>query len=158
MTLGKRGAEARAPALARLGRRFVLQRFVSSRLTPVSGAFQRRATMEAVVRPHLGSITPEIAAQIPRDRSNSRYVNDSTVANLFVLNAAVIHPASKTLWQSTTMQLQAPFGETVLFSVAPGVTLPDPLRLSELAGVECARRLAHAANQCGLMVSGALRT
>ena len=32
MTLGKRGAEAGAPALARLGRLSVLQRFVSSRL------------------------------------------------------------------------------------------------------------------------------
>jgi hypothetical protein len=96
-------------------------------------SFQRRAAMEAAVRPHLGSITPEIAAQILRDRSNSPYVNGPTVANLFVLNAAVIHPASKTLWHSTTMQPQAPFGEMVPFSVAADTavtpTLPADPRL-----------------------------
>jgi hypothetical protein len=90
-------------------------------------SFQRRAAMEAAVRPHLGSITPETAAQILRDRSNSPYVNDSTVANLFVLNAAVIQPAAKTLWHSTTMQPQAPFGEMVPFSVAAGVPLTHTL-------------------------------
>jgi hypothetical protein len=119
-------------------------------------SFQRRGAMEAAVRPHLGSITPEIAAQILRDRSNSPYVNDSTVANLFVLNAAVIQPASKTLWHSTTMQPEAPFGEMVPFSVAAGVplthTLPADPRLGtpamrhEVAVVKQMRRATRAFN------------
>jgi tetratricopeptide (TPR) repeat protein len=33
-----------------------------------------------------------------------------------VLNAAVVHPASRTLWHSTTMQPHAPFGEFVPFT------------------------------------------
>jgi hypothetical protein len=94
-------------------------------------SFRRRAAMEAAVRPHLGAITPAVAAQIVRDRSNSAYVNDATVANLEVLNSAVLHPASKTLWHSTSMQPLAPFGEMVPFSVGADVattpTLPaDP--------------------------------
>jgi hypothetical protein len=119
-------------------------------------SFQRRAAMEAAVRPHLGSITPDIAAQILRDRSNSPYVNDSTVANLSVLNAAVIQPAAKTLWHSTTMQPEAPFGEMVPFSVAAGVplthTLPADPRLGtaamqhEAAVVQQMRQAARAFN------------
>lgn len=97
-------------------------------------SFSRRSAMEAAVRPHLGSITPALAAQILRDRSNSSYVNDSTVANPYVLNSAVIHPGSKTLWHSTTMQPEAPMGEMVPFSVATDVshtpTLPADPRLN----------------------------
>jgi hypothetical protein len=90
-------------------------------------SFERRAAMEAAVRPHLGAITPAVAAQILRDRSNSNYVNDNTVANLSVLNAAVLQPGTKTLWHSTTMQPQAPFGEMVPFSVAADVSAVPPL-------------------------------
>ena len=116
-------------------------------------SFRRRAAMEAAVRPHLGSITPAVAAQILRDRSNSPYVNDSTVANLSVLNSAVLHPASKTLWHSTTMQPLAPFGEMVPFSVGADVSgtpsLPADPRLGtpemehERAVVREARRAMH---------------
>jgi len=116
-------------------------------------SFRRRAAMEAAVRPHLGAITPAVAAQILRDRSNSPYVNDSTVANLAVLNSAVLHPASKTLWHSTSMQPLAPFGEMVPFSVGADVSgvpsLPADPRLGtpeterEVAEVREARRALH---------------
>jgi tetratricopeptide (TPR) repeat protein len=72
--------------------------------------------MEAAVRPHLGAITPEVAANILRDRSSSPYINDSIVANLFVMNTLVVEPASRTLWHSTTNEPFAPFGEMVPFS------------------------------------------
>ena len=72
--------------------------------------------MEAAVRPHLGAITPEVAANILRDRSSSPYVNDSIVANLFVMNSLVVEPASRTLWHSTSNEPFAPFGEMVPFS------------------------------------------
>ena len=97
------------------------------------GSFRRRAAMEEAVRPQLGKINPEIAANILRDRANSPYVNESTVANAGVLNSTVVHPASKTLWHSTTMQPLAPFGEMVPFSVGADVsgtpTLPADPRL-----------------------------
>lgn len=94
-------------------------------------SFLRRAAMEAAVRPHLGRITPVLASQIMRDRSNTAYCNDPSVANLFVLNAAVVEPSSKTLWHAISMQPLAPFGELRPFSVAtdtePTSVLPaDP--------------------------------
>ena len=79
-------------------------------------AVRRRAAMEAAVRSHLGAITPEVAANILRDRSSSPYVNDSIVANLFVMNSLVVEPASRTLWHSTTNEPFTPFGEMVPFS------------------------------------------
>ena len=90
-------------------------------------SFARRAAMEAAVRPHVGRLTPTLAAEIIRDRSNSRWVNDPTVANLYVLNAAVIHPATKTLWHATSMQPEAPFGELVPFSAAPDLPPAAPI-------------------------------
>ncbi len=77
---------------------------------------RRRAAMEAAVRPDLGAITPAVAANILRDRSSSPYVNDSIVANLFVMNSLVVEPASRTLWHSTSNEPFAPFGEMVPFS------------------------------------------
>ncbi len=119
-------------------------------------SFSRRAAMEAAVRPHLGAITPALAAQIVRDRANSPYVNDSTVANPYVLNSAVIQPRSKTLWHSTTMQPEAPMGEMVPFSVGTDVSdtpaLPADPRLStpamqhERAVVEDMRRATRLYN------------
>jgi hypothetical protein len=81
-------------------------------------SFSRRAAMENAVRRHLGRITPEIGASILRDRSNSSYANASTVANLAVLNAVVVQPATGTLWHSTTMQPHAPFGAYEPFSIS----------------------------------------
>jgi len=86
-------------------------------------SFERRAAMESAVQPHLGRLTPEVAAQILRDRANSRYANASTVANLAVLNATVVHPAKGLLWHSTAMQPHAPFGEYLPFS--PRGDAPD---------------------------------
>lgn len=90
-------------------------------------SFRRRAAMENAVRAHRGELTPEVASRILRDRSNSRFVNDSVVANPSVLNAAVIHPASRTLWHATSTQPQAPFGRYLPFSPA-GAPEAEPLR------------------------------
>jgi hypothetical protein len=90
-------------------------------------SFRRRAAMEAAVQKHLGAITPTVAADIVRDRSSSRFVNDATVANLYVLNAAVIQPATKTLWHATSMQPEAPFGTMLPFSVGADVSATAPL-------------------------------
>lgn len=84
---------------------------------------QRRAAMEAAARPHLGKITPEIAAGILRDRSNSPYINDSLVANTGALNSTVVHAASRTMWHSISQQPQAPFGEMLPFT--PGDEAPS---------------------------------
>ncbi len=78
---------------------------------------RRRRAMEAAVERHLGRITPEIAAAILRDRSNSAFMNDATVANLRVLNPVVVDPARKLLWHSTTQQPLAPFGEMIPLTV-----------------------------------------
>ena len=78
-------------------------------------SFCRRPAMEAAVSARLGSITPQVASTILRDRSNSRYVNESTVANTSAFHSVVIHPSSRTLWHSTVRQPFAPFGELVPF-------------------------------------------
>jgi hypothetical protein len=80
--------------------------------------FERYRAVEQAVMRNIGRITPTIAADILRDRSNSRYINGSVVGNLSVLNSAVVQPATKTLWHSTSMQPLAPFGEMVAFSPA----------------------------------------
>jgi hypothetical protein len=89
---------------------------------------QRRAAMEAAARPKLGTINPQVAAEILRDRSHSPYVNESQVANTGVLNSTVVHPASRTLWHSTSKQPQAPFGEMLPFAPggAPPTAAPIP--------------------------------
>jgi hypothetical protein len=76
-------------------------------------SFRRRAAMEAAVRGHLGEIAPQVAATILRDRSNSAFINDYTVANLRVLNSVVVQPAARVMWHSTTMQPIAAFGEMI---------------------------------------------
>jgi len=90
-------------------------------------SFARLAAMEAAVRPHVGALTPVVASQILRDRSNTPYVNDASVGNVFVLNAAVLHPASKTLWHAVTMEPEAPFGSYLPFSVGANVSATPPL-------------------------------
>jgi tetratricopeptide (TPR) repeat protein len=79
-------------------------------------SFQRQAQMEEAVRQHVGALTPGIAAEILRYRGDVAFANASTVGNLAVLNPAVVHPASRTLWHSTAMQPHAPFGEFVPFT------------------------------------------
>jgi hypothetical protein len=87
-------------------------------------SFLRRSGMEDAVRPHLGRLTPSLAAEILRDRGGERFANGSTVGNLAVLNPAIVHPASLTLWHSTTMQPHAPFGRYVPFTLDPKADPP----------------------------------
>lgn len=115
--------------------------------------FERFRAVEQAVMRHIGRITPAIAADILRDRSNSRYINGPVVGNLSVLNSAVVHPATKTLWHSTSMQPLAPFGEMVAFSPAedavPMPSIPKDARLGtapmerEAAMIAEARRTAR---------------
>lgn len=117
-------------------------------------SFDRRAGMESAVARHLPGLTPESAADILRDRSTHPWPNASNVANLSVLNAAIAHPASRTLWHSTTMQPEAPFGAYTGFSLAkdappPATIAASPLLASdamarERAAVAKARAALHA--------------
>jgi tetratricopeptide (TPR) repeat protein len=56
-----------------------------------------------------------------------------------VLNAAIVHPASRTLWHSTTMQPEAPFGEYVGFTLGKGSAPPSIPASALLAGEAMAR-------------------
>lgn len=93
-------------------------------------SFQRRAAMEAAVEPHLGHLNPELAVQILRDRHGADFANEPSVANTNVLNSAVVHPASRTLWHSTVMQPHAPFGSFVPFTLSESAT-PESIPASE---------------------------
>lgn len=103
-------------------------------------SFDRRAAMEAAVARHVGRLTPEIAAEILRDRSSHAWPNASTVGNLSVLNAAIVHPASRTLWHSTAMQPFAPFGEYAAFSLAADAPVPPNVPASPFLASEAAAR------------------
>ncbi len=87
-------------------------------------SFQRREAMENAVRPHAGELTPALAVDILRDRTGEPYANASTVGNLSVMNPVVIHPASRTLWHSTSRQPHAPFGAYVPFTFDPSAERP----------------------------------
>jgi len=92
----------------------------------------RKAAMDNAVRPYLGRISPQIAAYILRNRANSPYIGDLTVANAGTFISAVAQPNTRTLWVSTTRQPLAPFGEYVPFSPdgpARAVALPADPRL-----------------------------
>jgi hypothetical protein len=109
-------------------------------------SFQRREGMERAVAPHLGRLTPPLAAQILRDRSGARWANESTVGNLQVLNAAIVHPASKTLWHSTSMQPHAAQGAYLALRIGAvgggGPEIPaDPMLGSPAAAAEAAASL-----------------
>jgi hypothetical protein len=90
-------------------------------------SFTRRPAMEAAVQAEVGQITPETASRILRDRSNSAYLNESTVANLSAFHSVVMHPASRTLWHSTARQPEAPFGELVPFTAGAEKSAATPL-------------------------------
>jgi hypothetical protein len=102
----------------------------------------RRAGMEHAVGAALarGPLTPEVATEILRDRSTHPWPNASNVANLFVLNAAVVQPASRTLWHATTMQPIAPFGSYAGFRAAPDGDPPRTLPASPLLGGDALAR------------------
>jgi hypothetical protein len=55
-------------------------------------SFDRRAGIERAVERHLGALTPDVAADVLRDRATHPWPNASNVANLAVLNAAIVHP------------------------------------------------------------------
>ena len=59
-------------------------------------SFDRRAGIEAAVARHLPALTPDAPADVLRDRSLHPWPSASNVANLSVLHAAVVHPASRT--------------------------------------------------------------
>lgn len=110
----------------------------TSRMTPHDrggdpDSYKRRDAMEAAVRPLLGKITPQLAADVLRDRANSPHVNESVVANAAVLNSNVVQPASGTLWASAAQQPQAPFGEMLPFKPgdgdSPAASIPADPRL-----------------------------
>jgi hypothetical protein len=103
-------------------------------------SFDRRAGIERAVERRLPGLGPEAAAEILRDRSTHPWPNASNVGNLAVLNAAVVHPASRTLWHSTTMQPLAPFGEYVGLTLAKGAAPPPPLPASPWLASEAAAR------------------
>ncbi len=116
-------------------------------------SFDRRAGMEQAVGRHLGRLGPEAAAEILRDRATHPWPNASNVANLSVLNAAIVHPQSRTLWHTTRMQPVAPFGEYVAFTLSENAAPPaipaSPLlsaeaMTQELAAVRTAREALHA--------------
>ncbi len=98
---------------------------------------RRRRAMESAVASHVGTIDPPVAAEILRDRSSSPFINDAVVANLRVLNAAVVDPRARVLWHSTTQQPLAPFGEMIALAVdgdAPGeAPIPADTRLEGAA-------------------------
>ncbi|MEX2238017.1 MAG: C45 family peptidase [Dehalococcoidia bacterium] len=86
----------------------------------------RGAAIDHAVAERVGRISPTTASEIMRDRSNTAYAADSSVGNPAVLNSAVIQPASRILWHSTSKQPLAPFGEMVGFSLAGDQPSPLP--------------------------------
>ncbi len=125
-----------------------------------SDSFERQAGMERAVAPHLGRLTPELAAVSLRDRSLARFSNDSSVGNLLVLNAAIVQPAAGILWHATTLQPQAPFGAYLplrVGGVAAGTPMipADPWLGSQAAADERAA-VASARRAIGLSDAGEL--
>jgi tetratricopeptide (TPR) repeat protein len=104
-------------------------------------SFARQAAMEAAVRGALGALTPERATAILRDRSGERFPNAPSLANLFVLNAAVVAPAQGVLWHATSQQPSAPFGAYRGFSLDPRTEIPELPAAPELATPAFAREL-----------------
>ena len=124
-------------------------------------SMRRLAAMEAAVRSQLGKITPEIAADILRDRSSSPFVNESTVANASVLNSAVVHTGSRTLWHSTTKQPIAPFGEMLPFTPDDGPAkaraIPADPRLGSVEFERETRAVVDLRRACGLFAAGSVQ-
>ena len=112
-------------------------------------SFARQRGMERAVLAALGALTPERATEVLRDRGEGAYPNDTTVANLFVLNAAVVAPKQGVLWHSTRMQPFAPFGAYVGVSLArsggaipalPAARLDPAAERAQAEAIETARR------------------
>jgi len=95
-----------------------------------SDSFDRRRLMEAAVQPHLGQLDAERAADVLRNRDGHAHPNASVVANLFVLNAAIVEPARGILWHSDLIQPHAPFGQYIPIAISAGVGVPAPIPAS----------------------------
>jgi hypothetical protein len=129
-------------------------------------SFARQRGMERAVERALGALTPERATEVLRDRSAagradspsarsaSAFPNDTTVANLFVLNAAVVAPKEGVLWHSTRMQPFAPFGAYIgvaldrpadAIRVLPAARLDPGAERAEAEAIETGRRGVRAA-------------
>ena len=113
-------------------------------------SFARQRGMERAVRLRARRAHTRARDEVLRDRGEGAYPNDTTVANLFVLNAAVVAPKQGVLWHSTRMQPFAPFGAYVGVSLARSSdaipALPAAPRLdaaaerTEAEAIETARR------------------
>jgi hypothetical protein len=103
-------------------------------------SFDRRAGVERATRDRLGRLTPATAVEVLRDRATHPWPNASNVANLAVLNAAVVHPASRTLWHSDALQPLAPFGEFAGFTAGTGQPRPAAIPAADVLATEAAAR------------------
>jgi hypothetical protein len=116
-------------------------------------SFARQRGMENAVQRALGALTPARATDVLRDRTGHAFPNETSVANLFVLNAAVVAPAQGILWHSTTMQPFAPFGAYAGVSLArpskaiavlPAAERQPDAQRSEADAIAIARRAIQA--------------
>jgi hypothetical protein len=105
-------------------------------------SLDRRRLMERAVESQLGRIDVARAARILRDRSGYPHPNASIVANLFVLNAAVVEPSKRTVWHSDVLQPYAPFGRYVPISIGGVAPPPAPIPASPFLETEAYRQEA----------------
>lgn len=103
-------------------------------------SLDRRRLMERAVEPHLGRIDAARAAGILRDRSGHDFPNASIVGNLFVLNAAIVEPAVRTLWHSDALQPYAPFGRYIPITIGDAPDAGSPIPASSFLETEAYRR------------------
>lgn len=129
-------------------------------------SFARQSAMEAAVRSRLGALTPRLATEVLRDRTGARFPNATSVANLYVLNAAVVAPAAGILWHATSQQPAAPFGAYHGISLAPDRGIPalpaapewgTPAFERELETIERARRAVRAQRGAAAQSDGEAR-
>jgi hypothetical protein len=97
-------------------------------------SFDRRRAVESATARFVGELTPMNAVEVLRDRSLHPWPNASNVGNLAVLNAAVVHPASRTLWHARSLQPVAPFGAYVGLSLGSAAPEPATIPASEWFG------------------------
>jgi len=109
-----------------------------------SDSFDRRRLMEAAVGPHLGRLDAARAAEVLRNRDGHAHPNAAVVANLFVLNAAIVEPAKRILWHSDRIQPYAPFGRYIPIAIGSEVEPPAPIPASNVLGTEAHVREARA--------------
>ena len=107
-------------------------------------SLDRRRLMERAVELHLGRIDVARAARILRDRFGHEFPNASVVGNLFVLNAAIVEPAKRTLWHSDALQPHAPFGRYIPIPIGDAAAPGSPVPASSFLETEAYRQEAAA--------------